>query len=96
MNIQTALKFRLYVSGDTPNSTRALANLKSFCLLHLAGSYEIEIVDVFKDPKRALEDHILLTPTLVRLFPPPLLRVIGSLNDVQPLLDLVDTKSKRT
>lgn len=83
----------MYVAGETQNSCKAIANLKSFCLLNFAGRFEIEVVDVFKDPIRALEDKILLTPTLVRVAPLPVLKVIGSLSDSEPLLNLLDQEA---
>ncbi len=90
MKTPSTLSFRLYVAGDTQNSSKAIFNLNAFCRLHLAGRHVIEIVDVFKEPLRALEDNILLTPTLVRLTPLPVMKVIGSLNDPAPLLNLLD------
>ncbi len=79
-------KFRLYVAGDTQNSAQAFANLTAMCRMHLPDQYEIELVDVFREPKRALEDHILMTPTLVRLEPSPSGRIIGNLSQTQFVL----------
>jgi circadian clock protein KaiB len=73
-------KFRLYIAGETQNSMQALANLSSLCRKYLEDRYEIELVDVFREPKRALEDHILMTPTLVKLEPVPSSRIIGTLS----------------
>ena len=80
------IKFRLYVAGDTQNSAQAAANLTALCLRHLPGRHQIEIVDVFDQPKRALADGIFMTPTLVRLDPAPLLRIVGTLNQEEPVL----------
>ena len=79
-------KFRLYVAGDTQNSVEARSNLAAFCLCYLPKSHEIEIVDVFLEPKRALADGIFMTPTLMKLTPNPILRIIGTLNNPLPLL----------
>jgi circadian clock protein KaiB len=86
-------KFLLYVAGDAPNATQALANLTAFCRAHLPGAHEIEVVDVFREPKRALADGIFLTPTLVKLSPAPRRRIVGTLSDPQPLLQALGQKS---
>lgn len=78
--------FRLFVAGDAPNSLQAIANLAAFCRDHLADRYEIEIVDVFREPKRALAEGIFLTPTLVALTPPPVRRIVGTLSQTQTVL----------
>lgn len=79
-------KFRLYVAGDAENSAQAVANLNSLCRTHLAGRFEIEVVDVFKDPKRALQDDIQMTPTLLKLAPAPVKTLVGTLNQLGPVL----------
>jgi circadian clock protein KaiB len=86
MSRRAHFKFRLYVAGDAMNSTRALANLKAFCRTHMTNQYEIEIVDVFREPQRALADGIFMTPTLVKLAPSPGVRIVGTLSQVEPLL----------
>src|SRR5688500_6305147 len=73
--------FRLYVVGTAPNSLRAVANLRALCQKHLLNRYELEIIDILDNPMRALDDEVLLTPTLVKLAPAPVTRVIGNLND---------------
>jgi circadian clock protein KaiB len=73
-------KFRLYIAGNAPNSTQAVANLNALCGEHLADRHEIEIVDVLSEPMRALDDSIFLTPTLVKLSPNPTRKIIGSLS----------------
>ena len=79
-------KFRLYVAGDALNSAQALANLGALCRAHLAGRHEIEVVDVFREPKRTLADGIFMTPTLVKLAPAPIRRIVGTLGQTQPVL----------
>lgn len=86
MKRRAVFKFRLYVAGDAPNSMRARTNLSAFCLTYLADRHEIEIVDLLRDPKRALTDNILMTPTLIKLAPAPAQRIIGTLSQAQPLL----------
>lgn len=80
------LKLRLYVAGDAPNSAQAIANLEALCRAHVQDRHEIEIVDVLREPGRALADGIFMTPTLVRLGPKPVLKIIGTLSLAQPIL----------
>jgi circadian clock protein KaiB len=86
MSRHVIFRFRLYVAGDAPNSTEALANLTALCRAHLPGRHEIEVVDVFREPKRALADGILMTPTLVKLTPYPGRSIVGTLRQTQPVL----------
>lgn len=86
MNRRAQFTFRLFVAGDAPNSLQAIANLALFCRDHLADRYQIEIVDVFREPKRALAEGIFMTPTLVALTPPPIRRIVGTLSHTQTVL----------
>ena len=82
-------QLRLYVAGQTPNSVAALDNLKRLCESHLAGRYEIEVIDLLVNPKLAAGDQILAVPTLVRKFPEPIRKIIGDLsNEVRVLVGL--------
>lgn len=79
--------FRLYVAGDAPNSAQAAFNLGALCREHLADRHEIEIVDVFRDPGRALAEGIFMTPTLLKLAPAPAPRlIVGTLGQRLPLM----------
>ena len=78
--------FRLYVADNTINSLQAIANLQAMCQRHLADRHEIEIVDVFKQPKRALKDGIRMTPALLKLSPLPPQTIIGTLGQSKLLL----------
>jgi circadian clock protein KaiB len=80
-------RFRIYVAGDAENSARALTNLTALCRTYLPGRYRIEIVDVFTDPDRALADRVFMTPTLVRIEPSPVRRIVGTLSDRDKVLD---------
>jgi circadian clock protein KaiB len=83
-------KFRLYVAGDAQNSAQAIANLTALCREYLKDRHAIEVVDVFREPKRALADGILMTPTLVKLAPfPAPQRIVGTLSQTQPVLQLL-------
>ena len=81
MSRSVTFKFRLFVAGDTQNSADALDNLTALCKAHLAGHYEIEVVDVFRDSQRARADGIRMTPALVKFAPSPEQRIIGTLSD---------------
>jgi len=76
-------QLRLYIAGQTPRSVAAFANLKRICEDHLAGRYEIEVVDLMKHPQLAAGDQILAIPTLVRKLPQPLRKIVGDLRDTE-------------
>jgi circadian clock protein KaiB len=80
------LRLRLYVSGNAPNSIRAIANAKAICGQHFAAGHDLEIVDILEDPRRALADGIIVSPTLLKLQPLPVARVIGDLSDTSRVL----------
>lgn len=86
MSRRVMFKFRLYVAGDAPNSAQAVANLNALCRTHLAGRYEIDVVDVFREPQRALQDRIFMTPTLVKLAPSPVRQIVGTLSQAETVL----------
>jgi circadian clock protein KaiB len=72
---------RLYVAGQTPKSIRAFDNLKAMCEEHLKGRYQIEVIDLRKNPQLARGDQIVATPSVVRRLPPPLRTLIGDLSN---------------
>jgi circadian clock protein KaiB len=72
---------RLYIAGQTPRSLSAFANLKKLCEEHLAGRYEIEVIDLLKRPELGQKDQIVALPTLVRKLPEPIKRIIGDLSN---------------
>ncbi|MEO5691515.1 MAG: circadian clock KaiB family protein [Usitatibacter sp.] len=88
--------FRLYVAGSAPNSTEAISNLGELCRQHLPNRHHIEIIDVFREPTRALEDGILMTPTLVRLRPLPEVRIVGGLTDIAAVLSAIGLGARHT
>lgn len=77
---------RLFVSGMTPRSAQALATIKSICDEHLAGRYELEVIDIYRRPDLASDDQIIAVPTLVKMLPEPLRRYIGDLSDRERVL----------
>jgi len=80
------LLLRLYIAGNAPNSRRAVANVKAICEEHFASVHRLEIVDMLEQPRRALADGVIVTPTLLRLLPLPVQRLIGNLNDTDQVL----------
>ena len=87
---------RLYVAGQTPKSTAAIANLRRICEEHLAGRYTVEVIDLMVQPQLAAGDQILALPTLVRRLPEPFKRIIGSLADTERVLVGLDIRTGRT
>src|SRR6058998_2024968 len=79
-------RLRLYVAGQTPRSLAAFRNLKQICEDHLAGQYEIEVIDLLLHPQLAKGDEIIAIPTLVRQLPTPITKVIGDLSDTEKVL----------
>lgn len=75
------LQLRLYIAAGAPNSVRALANLEVIRREYLGTGCQVEVIDIFQEPLRALNDGILLTPTLVRLAPLPAVKIVGDLSD---------------
>jgi len=87
MSKPAKFKFRLYVAGDAQNSAQAIANLTALCRAYLRDRHAIEVVNVFREPQRALADGILMTPTLVKLAPAPApQRIIGTLSQTKPVM----------
>jgi circadian clock protein KaiB len=84
--VETVVVLRLYISGNAPNSVRAIANLEAICQEHLKDGYKLEIVDVFEQPLRALTDGVLVTPSLAKVSPAPAANVVGNLSDKSNVL----------
>jgi len=83
---KNAWDLRLYVAGQTPKSVAALANLKKICQEHLEDKYNIEIIDLVRNPRLARKDQILAIPTLVRNLPQPVKKIIGDLSNTEKVL----------
>ena len=77
---------KLYVAGNTPNSMRALKTLRNILETEFRGVYALKVIDVLKNPQLAEEDKILATPTLAKILPPPVRRIIGDLSDRERVL----------
>jgi circadian clock protein KaiB len=77
---------RLYLTGTTPQSQRALANIKRICEEHLKGRYKLEVVDIYQRPTLAKDEQIIAAPTLIKSLPLPLRRLIGDLSNEDRVL----------
>lgn len=85
---------RLYVAGQNPRSVLAFANLRQICEEHLAGRYQIEVIDLQAQPELARQEQILAIPTLVRALPEPVRRIIGDLSHTDRVLVGLDLMAK--
>lgn len=84
--VEEKWELRLYTAGQTPKSLAAIRNLRKVCEEHLPGRYEIEIIDLLKNPRLAKDDQIVAIPTLVRKLPDPMRKIIGDLSDTERTL----------
>lgn len=83
---------KLYVTGTTPNSVRAISNLKQICEEHLNGRYDLEIIDLYQHPALAQGEQIIAAPTLIKKLPLPLRRVIGDMSSIEKVLFGLDLR----
>lgn len=83
---------RLYVTGMTPKSTLAIANVQKLCEEHLKGYYELKVIDIYQQPKLAQGEQIIATPTLIKQLPLPLRKLIGDMSDTERFLVGIDLK----
>lgn len=86
---------RLYVTGITPRSTQAVENVKRICEEHLAGRYELEVIDVYQQPVLAKDEQIIAVPTLIKKLPLPLRKIIGDMSDTEHILLGLDLRIKK-
>jgi circadian clock protein KaiB len=86
---------RLYVAGITPKSRQAIANVKQLCDEHLPGRCELEIIDIYQQPKLAAGEQIIALPTLIKKLPLPFRKLIGDMSHVDKFLIGLDLKSKK-
>jgi len=85
---------KLYITGQTARSQRAISNLRRICEEDLEGNYELEIIDLLEHPQLAEEQHILATPTVIRELPLPIRRIIGDLSDADKVLRGLDLHTR--
>jgi circadian clock protein KaiB len=81
---------KLYVAGSTPQSSRAITNIKTICETHLKDRYVLTVVDLYEHKERALEDQIEVAPTLIRHSPLPVRRLLGDLSQTERVLAALD------
>ena len=86
---------RLYVTGMTPNSARAISNIKKICDEHLKGRYDLEVIDLYQNPGLAKGEQIIAAPTLIRKLPLPLRRIIGDMSSTERVLVGLDITDKK-
>lgn len=80
------LVLQLYVTGMSPKSMEAIENIKLLCEEHLKDAFELEIIDIYKNPERASEQHIIFSPSLIKQLPLPRKTLIGTLSDTQKVI----------
>ena len=85
---------RLYVTGTTPQSARAIANIKKLCEIHLKGRYELDVVDLYQQPQLAQGEQIIAAPTLIKKLPLPQRRIIGDMSKSERVLEGLDLQKK--
>lgn len=85
---------KLYVTGTTPNSLSAITNLKKICEEHLKGRFDLQVIDIYQQPALARGEQILAAPTLIKLLPLPIRRIIGNLSDTHKVLFGLDLSEK--
>lgn len=85
-NQEPEYKLKLFITGTTPNSVRAISNTKEFCEEYLAGRYDLEIIDVYQQPELAAKEQIIAVPILLKMSPLPLRRLIGDMSDKAKML----------
>lgn len=84
--IKQVFTLKLFVTGASPNSLRAISNLKTLCEKYLAKKYNLEIIDVYQQPLKAQDEQIIALPMLVKSSPLPLKRLIGDMSDTGKVL----------
>lgn len=82
----TTVVLCLYVAGGAPNSLQAIANLEAICREHLKDGHRLEVVDVLKQPQRAMAEGVIVTPSLAKLSPLPAANIVGNLSDKDKVL----------
>ena len=85
---------RLYVAGQTPNSVRAIENIKRICEEFLKGHYDLEVIDIYQQPVLAKGDQIIAVPTLIKKLPQPLRKFIGDMSATERILVGLDLRPK--
>ena len=90
--IVDAYVLRLYITGATPNSAKAVSNIKTICNQYLQDRYDLKIIDVYQEPEVAKREQVIAIPMLVKLSPLPVKRLIGNLSDIEKVLKGLDIR----
>jgi len=85
-------ELRLHVTGRSPTSVRALANLERVCTHWLPGRYRVDVIDLLENPRLAAYDQMLAVPTLIKMHPPPVRSFVGDFSDTERLLDVLQLR----
>lgn len=92
---QEPYHLRLYIAGMTPLSKASITNVKRICEKELAGCYQLQVIDLHQQPQRAKEDEIIAVPTLIRILPEPLHRVVGDLTDDEHVVSMLNLPKRK-
>jgi circadian clock protein KaiB len=87
-------QLRLFVTGTTPRSARAIQNIRAICEAYLPSRYDLEVIDIYQHPEHVKAEQIVVTPTLVRQLPCPVRKLIGDLSDTERVLAGLDIASR--
>lgn len=79
-------KLSLYVTGSSPRSAKAISNVRAICEEHLAGRYDLDVIDLYQQPEKAREEQVLVAPTLVREMPEPIRKLVGDMSNEDKVL----------
>jgi circadian clock protein KaiB len=93
-SLQAKYVLRLYVSGSTLKSERAVENIKLVCEQHLKGRYNLEVIDIHRQASLARDEQIVAVPTLIKRLPPPLQRLVGDMSDLNKVLFGLDLRMR--
>jgi circadian clock protein KaiB len=86
---------RLYVTGSTPKSAKAIANIKKICEEHLKGHFDLQVIDIYQQPALAAGEQIVAVPTLIKKLPLPLRKLIGDMSDTEHILLGLDLQPRK-
>ncbi len=95
-NARARYLLRLYITGPTPQSTRAIVNIRKICEEHLEGRYDLEVIDIRENPILAEGEQIIAAPTLIKKLPLPLRRFIGDMSQTERILVGLDLRKMQT
>ncbi|WKZ19999.1 MAG: circadian clock KaiB family protein [Candidatus Jettenia sp. CY-1] len=86
---------RLYVTGLSKKSSKAIMDIKNFCEKYLEGRYKLEVIDIYQQLEFSMDEHVIVTPTLIKKLPLPLKKLIGDMSDTDLILTTLDIKPQK-